>query len=223
MQIEALLKDTTYTAALLNGPCKPKLLGTELAPVNTEWIDEAASEAVTEAFHRLLPDGIPYLTQILVEHNPDTLYDGVCVNDNSKRQRYLILTVIPDTEYPYNYSFPLIHAMWTVALSCWEDVRATLAACRKCMQVCIATEPIPPILNKARLQWVTLYLGRAPYQGILTLSQQRAAGEAEMDTDVDVNLYKVREMELDPLLQRLIDAYDADFPEEVFPDGGAEV
>ena len=85
------------------------------------------------------------------------------------------------------------------------------------------SEPIPPILNNARLQWVTLYLGRAPYQGILTLSQQRAAGEAEMGTDVDVNLYKVREMDPNPLLQRLIDAYDANFPEEVFPDGGAEV
>ena len=32
------------------------------------------------------------------------------------------------------------------------------------------------------------------------------------DIDADVHLCKVREMGADPLLQKLIDAYDADFP-----------
>ena len=154
-----LLKDKSFVAELLNGPCTFKDERTEYVPINPEWIDMDLSESITEAFHKLLPSGIPYLTYILVERNPDTMYDGTCVDDDDKRLRYFVICVIPDTEYPYDCSFPLIHQMWVLSLHCWEIIRATLAACTKEMQVRIANNPIPPILNNARIEWASLYLG----------------------------------------------------------------
>ena len=207
-----LLKDTNYLTDLLNGPCMPKGEESPFVPIRPEWVDSEASSLVTEAFQRLLPMDVPYLTGILVERNPDTLYGGVCVAENNKRQRYVIVTVIPDSESPFNYSYPLIHAMWLVELGCWETVRATLAACRKDMEVRIVTEPKPPILNNARLEWVSLYLGRKPYEGYLKLSEQRGDAENENKLDCDVQVLRVRELCQDPLLQRLLEAYDIDYP-----------
>ncbi len=213
MKIMELLKDKTYVTELLNGPCRPNAVDHDFAPIHPDWIDEEASERATEAFHRLLPEGIPYLTYILAERNPDTMFEGTCVDADEKRMRYFVITVIPDTDYPYDYSFPLIHQAWTVSLHCWELIRATLAACTKEMRVLIASNPVPPILNNAVLEWVSLYLGRKPYRGISRLSEQWAEAEDFDGCEVDVHLYKVREMEQSDLLQRLIDAYDGDGPE----------
>lgn len=69
------------------------------------------------------------------------------------------------------------------------------------------------ILNNARIEWVSLYLGRQPYRGISKLSDQWTEAEDFDGCENDVHLYKVREMETNPLLQRLIDAYEADYPE----------
>lgn len=213
MKTIELLKDKTYAAELLNGLFTSMDGKPGFTPINPDWIDETASAGASEAFRRLLPDGIPYLTYILAERNPDSLYGGVCVDDNDKRMRYFLVSVIPDTDYPYDYSFPLIHEMWTVSLHCWELIRATLAACTKEMRVMISNNPVPPILNNAKIEWVSLYLGRKPYRGISRLSEQWAEAEEFDGYEVDVHLYKVREMEPTPLLQRLIDAYDADYPE----------
>ena len=208
-----LLMNHNYLTKLLNGPCTPITDEVPFAPINPEWIDAEASAAVTEAFRRLMPEDVPYLSVILVERNPNTLYDGVCVDDNANRQRYIVVTVIPDAEYPFNYSYPLIHTMWMVELGCWETTRATLAACRKDMEVRLVTETKPPILNNARMEWVSLYLGRKPYEGYLKLSDQRRENDSD-GLDCDVHLLRVREMDHDPLLQQLIDAYDADYPAE---------
>lgn len=170
--ITELLKDKNFLVDLLNGSCAPKDLKNEGAPINPAWIDAEASVTVTEAFHNLLPRGIPYLNTIIVERNPDTLYEGTCVDANEKRLRYIVVSVIPDTEFPFDYSYPLIHELWVVGLHCWELTRATLAACTKQMQVLLAKNPVPPILNNARLEWVSLYLGREPYRGISRLSEQ---------------------------------------------------
>ena len=211
-KITELMKDKDYIAALLNGPCPSKDDKHDWAPINLDWIDAEASETVTEAFHRLLPDGIPYLNYVIVERNPDAMYENTCVDDNDKRMRYFVISVIPDSEYPFDYSFPLIHTMWTVGLHCWELTRATLAACTKDMRVLIAKHPVPPILNNARIEWVSLYLGRKPYRGISRLSEQWENPEDFDECETDVHLYKLREMDSDPLLQRLLDAYDADYP-----------
>ena len=51
------------------------------------------------------------------------------------------------------------------------------------------------------------------YRGISKLSEQWTEAEDFDNCENDVHLYKVREMEANPLLQRLIDAYEADYPE----------
>ena len=113
----------------------------------------------------------------------------------------------------YDYSFPLIHQMWVVSLHCWEIIRATLAVATSDMRVMLANNPVPPILNNARIEWVSLYLGKQPYRGISRLSEQWTEAEDFDACENDVHLYKVREMETSPLLKRLIDAYEADYPE----------
>ena|GEM_PF-6385732 len=199
---------------LLNGPCIPADRKNDFCPVRLDWIDDDVSAMATQAFHKLLPDGIPYIPYILAEKNPDTMYDGTCVDKNEKRMRYFVVTVIPDTDYPFDYSYPLIHQMWTFSLHCWEVCRATLAACTKEMQVKIAANPVPPILNNAVIEWVSLYLGRKPYRGISKISEQWTDAKDFDGLEMDVHLYKAREMERSGLIEKLITAYDADFPAE---------
>ena len=187
MNISELMKDKAYVADLLNGPCVPRDETQDCAPLNPDWIDEETSTVATEAFHRLLPDGIPYLTYIIAERNPDTMYGSICVDDNAKRMRYFVVSIIPDTEHPYDYSFPLIHQMWTVSLHCWELIRATLAAATSDMRVMLANNPIPPILNNARIEWVSLYLGKQPYRGISRLSEQWTEAEDFDNCENDVH------------------------------------
>lgn len=213
MSITELFRDKDFLVKLLNDHCPPRNSKDTGAPVNIDWIDMEASEQVTAAYHRLLPDGMPYLTYVIVERNPDTKFGGTCVDANEKRLRYIIVAVLPDTEFPFNYSFPLIHEMWQFALFCWDTIRATLAACTKEMQVLLVAELVPPILNSARIEWTTLYLGRIPYCGISKISEQYASAEDFNGLEVDVNLFKVREMESSPVLDRLIAAYEADFPQ----------
>ena len=212
MSIESVLNDTKYMAALINRLYEKTAGGHDFRLICQEWIDEEKSAAVTRCFHQLLPPGIPYMMEVIVERNPDTRIAGTCVDADEKRQRYFVVSVIPDTEYPYNYSYPLIHQMWITGLYCWEVTRATLAACTKEARVVIAKEPVPPILNNARIEWASLYLGRKTYEGISRLSEQWAdAGEFD-GIESDVHLFQVREMEQTELLQRLIDAYDEDYP-----------
>ena len=221
--IDRLLNDMDYTTPLLNGPCRPGNGQRPCEPLRREWIDAKASEEVTKALDRLLPEGMPYICRVIVEKNPDMTYGGVCVDSNDKRQRYFLVTVIPDTVYPYNWNYPLIHCMRSVALHCWEIIRATLAACKEDMQVLIAKAPEPPILNNARIEWVSIYLGRKPYTGLTCLSKQwKDAAEYDGHED-DVCLYRPREMEPDPLLQKLVEAYDRDFPagSDISEDGGS--
>ena len=212
-KITELLKDKRYAAELLNGPCPPKHKGQDCAPINLDWIDEPMSEAATESSRRLLPEGIPYVPYIIAERNPDTLYDGTSVESNDKRMRYFVIMIVPDSEYPYNHSIPLINELWRISLNCHETMRACIAAAMSYMIVQIAENPTPPILNNAIIEWVTLYLGREPYNGIIALSEQWADVSEFDGFEADINLYKIREMEQTDLLQRLIAAYDEDFPE----------
>lgn len=210
--ISELIKDNEFLVELLNGPCPPKGKDEDITPINPEWIDEEASSVATEAFRKLLPDGIPYLTRILAERNPDTICKGTAVDANEKRTRYFVVTLIPDTDHPYNYSYPLIHVLWSVSLDCWEIIRAVLASSVKDIRVMIAEQPVPPILNNARIYWSSLYIGSAPYVGIQRLSEQWMNADEYDGVEGDVHLYDIRKMEQTSLLQKLIDAYDADRP-----------
>ena len=215
--IDRLIMDRDYLTELLNGPCAPCAEEHAYIPIRREWIDEEGSIAVTAALNRLLPDGIPYLDYVLVERNPDTTCNGTCVDSLEKRLRYSVITIVPDTDHPYDVNLPLFHQMRIIALHCWEIIRSVLAANREFARVLLANNPKPPILNDARIEWVTLYLGRKPYDGFTRLSQQWKSMEEFDGYETDIHLFKLREMPRDPLLQRLIDAYDADFPQ---PSGG---
>ena len=214
MEIMNLLKDTAYLAELLNGPCAPGDFEGGCKPLRPEWIDEERSDYVTVAYHAMLPAAMPYITCVKAERNPDTQYSGTCVDDNEKRQRYFLITVVPDTDFPYDSSYPLLLFSGVANLHFWENVRAILEASEQWMKVVIATEPVPPILNSARIEWVTLYLGRKPFRGITKLSDQWAEAKDFDGFEMNVHLYEVRNMEPCQTLQRLIDAYDKDFPLE---------
>ena len=70
------------------------------------------------------------------------------------------------------------------------------------------------MLNNARLEWISIHLGRKPYEGVIQLSEQMVnESENENVGKYDVHLFKAREAEPNPLLHKLIDAYDADCPE----------
>lgn len=213
MHIEELLKDSDFLTELLNGPCSPSDEEVTAAPITREWIRDDLSDYVSGVFQKLMPEDVPYIFRVLVERNPDTQHDGAVVDDNDKRMRYFIVTVIPDTDFPYNYSYPLINLMWTANLTCWETIRATINASRRYFRIFLADHPEPPILNNARVNWVSLYMGRYPYEGVSRLSEQWASAESWADIDRDVHLFEVRKMEPHPALQRLIDAYDLDHPE----------
>ena len=214
MEIIELLNDAAYLAELLNGPCAPGDFNGPCDPVHPEWIDAEKSAMLTAAYHSLLPATLPYFTCVKEERNPDTLYNGTCVNENGKRQRYFVITIVPDTDFPYDSSYPLLMFSGVASLHFWETARATLEASEQWMKVQLATEPEPPILNNARIEWVTLYLGREPFKGITKLSEQWAEAKDYDGFEMNVHLYEVRKMEPCPVLQRLLDAYDKDFPLE---------
>lgn len=60
--LTAILNDKDYIVDLLNGPCMPSNEKREHTPINPDWVGMEASASVTEAFHNLLPKGIPYQT-----------------------------------------------------------------------------------------------------------------------------------------------------------------
>ena len=211
--ITELLKDKEFVAGLLNGPCQPRSSEKDFTPITSDWIENEASEIVTAAFKRLLPKGLPYTNYVVVERNPDTICDGTAVDENKKRTRYFLITIITDTDTPYNYSFPLIHQMSTFSLACWEMARAVLAANSLNFMIKIDNYPKPPILNNAIINWVTLYLGRKPYAGCKKVSEQWIGNEDYDGVDTDIKMYEVRNMEKNDVLEMLIEAYDKDCPE----------
>lgn len=212
-QIQKIFNDKQYLAELINYSFTQELHEDNYKPLNLDWIDAEASDYVSDVFRRLSPDDMPYLTTVLVERNPSIIMDGLGVEDFNDRQRYVIISVIPDTEFPFDFSYPLIHYMWNSSLNSWEIIRAMLAACRQSERVVIQKNPVPPILNCAEIKWISLYLGRKPYEGCFQLTQQADDTEDSNIEKYDVNLVKVREADPYPLLQRLIEAYDADCPE----------
>lgn len=210
MRIAELLKDSKYVVELL-AACPPCDGSQEFAPVRPEWIDRETSEAITDVYHHLIPEDLPYLTYVIVERNPDTEWNGTCVDDNDKRTRYFLLTIVPDTEYPYDLNLPMIVYSSVAALTCWENIRAILAASHEWIRVRVANKPIPPILNNGWIHWGTLYLGRKEFSGVTTMREQWTEGEKPSIT-LDPHFYNVRRMDDVPVLRELIAAYDETFP-----------
>lgn len=209
------LNNCDNLADIINIICEQYSAVAPFEPIKRDWIDRKNSADVTKAFMLLTPEETPYISNVLVENNPDTLYEGTCVDDNSKRHRYFVVTVVPDTKYPFNHSYPLIHSMQILGLACWEMVRAVLAAAREDMRTKIVEIPVPPILNNARIEWISIYLGRKPYDGIIQLKDMMDADSCDAMSFYNVHLFNARESEPNDLIQRLLDAYNLDFPEDL--------
>ena len=220
-QTIALLKDNQFFAGLLNGPCKPVRDGHDnrtveaaeerpFIPINPDWIDEEMSERLTKVYHSMVPDETPFVSIVRVVRNPDTIMNGIAVDDGRKRTRYIVVTVVQEAEYPYDMNFPLIQIMGIVSLSAWETTRSSIAASEAFAKVMITEQPVPPILNNATVEWVSLYVGRENFTGPTNLRTMTAISDRPPDDlDIDTHLYILRSMK-DPLAQRLVEASDQD-------------
>lgn len=216
--IKKLLQDRQYFADLLNGPCKPISFDSggdkgdygpdgKYIPINPEWIDDERSNRITDVYHNLMPREMPYPTMVRVVRNPDVQMGGVSVDENHKRTRYIIVTIVPDLDYPYNINFPLIQSHGVISLSMWEMTRATIAASEAFMQVEITDKLRPPILNNAVIEWVSFYIGEKDFSGPTNLKEMALFAS---DISLDTHLYNVYAMEEEPLIRKLMDAVKLD-------------
>ena len=100
------------------------------------------------------------------------------------------------------------------SLSGWELSRATLEASKQWMKVMMEKEPKQMILNNARIQWVSLYVGKKEWTGSTKFSDHKGISLADDgdDDDVDMHFLSARESD-DSLMKRLVDAFDADHPD----------
>lgn len=71
-------------------------------------------------------------------------------------------------------------------------------------EVRISNEAVPPVLNKAEVEWISLYVGRKPFQGGDNIQSNFIVDDK---VDFDVHLYKLREIEGNPAIERMIQAY----------------
>ena len=74
-------------------------------------------------------------------------------------------------------------------------------------RVSIRNEAVPPILNKADVEWLSLYVGRKPFEGGDNIQSNY---DVDDKADFDIHLYRLREMEGNPVIRRMIHAYEAD-------------
>ena len=83
------------------------------------------------------------------------------------------------------------------------------------------------IINQRQIEVLLCFYREPEHKGICKLSEQWVEAEDFDGIDADIHLYKVREKADDPLLQKLIGAYDADYPiaqlEEAGTNAPAEV
>lgn len=75
-------------------------------------------------------------------------------------------------------------------------------------KVSISDEAVPPVLNKSEVEWISLYVGKQTYQGGNNIRSNFAVDD---NVDFDIHLYKLREMEDNPVIERMICTYDADY------------
>lgn len=86
-----------------------------------------------------------------------------------------------------------------------------MLASRERMKVMMEKEPKAMLLNNARPQWVTLYVGKKPWKGTSKLSKHKGLSVEDEPLEMDSHFLNARESD-DPLLKRLIEAFDADNP-----------
>lgn len=206
LKMSELLSDNQYIAELLNCFADQKSTA-KLQPICSEWIREKASEEVTCAYQLLSAQDGTLVNKVVVVQNPSVPEDAACVETLSDCPRYILLTVIPDVPLAYELNLPVLQTMGVLALSSWEFSRATARACRHMNRVSIRNEAVPPILNKADVEWISLYVGRKAFEGGDNIQSNY---DVDDKADFDIHLYRLREMEGNPVIERMIHAYEAD-------------
>ena len=206
-KIRELLSDDQYIRELLNYFIVEQKATGNNQPVCGDWIREKASEEVTRTYQLLSAQDGMLINKVIVVQNPYIPEDAARVENRSDCPRYILLTVIPDVPLAYEMNLPVLQTMGTLSLSSWEFSRATTRACRYMTEVRISNEAVPPVLNKAEVEWISLYVGRKPFHGGDNIQSNYVVDDK---VDFDVHLYKLREMEGNPVLERMVRAYDAD-------------
>lgn len=207
-KIRELLSDDQYITELLNYFIVEQKATGNNQPVCGDWIREKASEEITRTYRLLSAQDGMLINKVIVVQNPNVPEDTACVENRSDCPRYILLTVIPDVPLAYELNLPVLQTMGTLSLSSWEFSRATTRACRYMTDVCISNEAVPPVLNKAEVEWISLYVGRKPFQGGDNIQSNFIVDDK---VDFDVHLYKLREIEGNPAIEGMIQAYDADY------------
>ena len=99
-----------------------------------------------------------------------------------------------------------------LSLYAWDLARATTLASQSMAKVDIVKEPLPPILNNAQIGWVGIYVGKKEYRGGKDFVNQYTEPN-EDSIHFDLHFLEARKLENDPLLKKLVEAYDADCAE----------
>ena len=205
-KMRELLSDNQYIAELLNCFADQRS-NAKLQPICSEWIREKASDEVTRAYQLLSAQDGTLVNKVIVVQNPSIPEEAACVENRLDCPRYILLTVIPDVPLAYELNLPVLQTMGVLALSSWEFSQATARACRHMNRVSIRNVAVPPILNKADVEWLSLYVGRKAFEGGDNIQSNY---DVDDKADFDIHLYMLREMEDNPVIERMICAYEAD-------------
>lgn len=207
--LKELFSDSKYVAELLSSVRRPFGMDTEDYAIPEGWIDTKASAEMTESYERLLPLDSLFWNTVKVVHDPRIPWNALSIKKNEDRNRYVLLTVIPDVSPMTAMNFPIIQTMNIMSFIAWEQACSVTEACLRKAEAQVVTEDSLPLLNTARIEWVCIYAGKAPYTG----SKSMFASYKEPDensVNLNLNFYEVRQMEQNPLLDRLIASYDMD-------------
>ncbi len=207
--LKELFSDSKYVAELLDSVCRPFGMDTEDYAIPEGWIDTKASAEITESYERLLPPDSLFWNTVKVVHDPRRPWNALSIKKNEDRNRYVLITVIPDVSPMTAMNFPIIQTMNIMSFIAWEQARSVTEACRREAQVQIVTGDSLPLLNTARIEWVSIYVGKALYTGTKSMFDGYKEPD-ENSVKLNLNIYEARQMEQNPLLDRLIAAYDMD-------------
>ena len=205
-RVKSLLADKAFLADLINVSCQ-SFGDVKIEQIDPAWIDFDLSRKTTELYKTITHENTAFLNTVLVVVNPECVPFPYCINDNSQRPRYILLSIIPDISISYQVNLPLLQQVGVVGLEACELSRSTILACEYAAEVLIARNPPPPLLCNARIEWVSIYIGKKGFEGLTKLSR-KCEGEDLEGLDFDCHLVEAREKTDDPFLQKLIQAFD---------------
>jgi len=176
-------------------------------PVNPSWIDAENTAYMTNVLHNILPKGFPFFACVTVVKDPEWKLVAETEEEMGKHLRYILVTVVGN-EYPaYQANYGIFNMCTAAQLALWEMARSTNAACTIGARVRFVEHEMVPLLQKAHVEYVTLYLGEKKYVGSLSFS--------EHTDESDINVYPVqmvaiRDMPCTPAASGFLAAYEMD-------------